>query len=220
MRTRTVIVGPLAAPSATNIRTASSATAGAMVLNGSTVIGGVAVLDTARQILFTTGASEAGHTVLVTGTSKGGQTQSETVTLPSSATTVATVLSYKSLTSAVISATSNNTISIGTNGVAESQWVRFDNWSPGSTVTIQTGVSGTANLTVRTTLDDPNSATNPVALASVQWFDSGDSSVVSATAAAQSSLSVLPTFAKVVLNSQTNPGYVTATFLQVGNVSL
>ena len=83
MRTRTVTVGPLAASSATNIRTATSATAGAMVLNGSTVVAGAAYLDTARQILLTTGASEAGHTVILSGLGGGGGALSETITLPS-----------------------------------------------------------------------------------------------------------------------------------------
>lgn len=215
MRPVTVSVGPLAAGNATNIRTASNATAGAMVLDGALVVSGVAILDAPRQILFTTAASEAGHTVLLSGVDRAGNLQSETITLPSSATTVASVLSYKTVTSAVISANSNDKISIGTNGVGESQWVRLDEWA-NQKAGLQVDVSGTVNYTVRTSYDDPNSPTNPVAAASMTWFDSTDSSVVSATAAKQSSLDPVPIYVKLVLNSSTSPGFATMTVSQYG----
>lgn len=112
------------------------------------------------------------------------------------------------------------TVTVGPNaaGATSSQWVRFDNWAPGSTVTIQVDVAGTVNYSVQSTLDDPNSPQSPVALANVTWFDSGDTAVVGATASAQSSFNVLPVFARVLLNS--GNGTVKATFLQTGNVSL
>lgn len=218
MRPITVSVGPLGATSATNIRTATTGTAGALVLNGSLVSGGVAVLPSAQQILFTTSASEAGKTILLTGTNRAGFSQSETIALPSSAATVASVLDYTKVTSAVLSANSTGNISIGTNGIAGSQWVRFDDWAPSPLVSIQVNVIGTVNYTVQTTLDDPNSPTNPVSPANVSWFSSSDAAVVGATSAKQSSLSVLPVYARVLLNS--GSGTVTATFLQTGNVSL
>jgi hypothetical protein len=216
MRPVTVSVGPLTAASTTNIRTASSATAGAMVLDGSLVTAGVAKLDSPRQILFTTSASEAGHTVLLSGTDRASNAQSETVALPSSATTVASALSYATVTSAVISANSTGTIAIGTNDVSESAWVRLDDWGF-NTVSIQINVTGTVNYTVYETLDDPNSPTNPVVSAAVKWFQSNDATVVGATASAQSNFGFLPIFAKVVLNSGT--GSLTATFVQNAGVS-
>lgn len=227
MRPVTVSVGPLVVASPTNIRTASSATLGAMVLNGtlvstgSTVFmgalvpSGQAVLDTPRQVLFTTAASEAGHTVLVTGLSRSGGSISETVTLPSSASTVATVLSYAVLQSAIISANSTGTISIGTNGLADSAWVRFDDWAPaaGDIVVV---VSGTINYSVQFTNDDPNSITNPVLPSAVGWAATGDSALTNASSTLHSSFTVAPTFARVLVNSQTNPGSLTATFRQLG----
>jgi len=189
-----------------------------LVLNGSLVSGGVAVLPSPQQVLFTTSVSEAGKTILLTGTDRSGFSQSETIALPSSATTVASVLSYAKITSAVISANSTGNISIGTNGIASSQWVRFDDWSPSNQVAIQVVVSGTVNYTVQTTTDDPNSPTNPVPMTSVTWFSAGDPSIVAATASVQSSFAVLPVFARVLINS--GSGTVTATFVQTGNVSL
>ena len=52
------------------------------------------------------------------------------------------------------------TVTVGPNaaGSTSSQWVRFDEWAPGSTVTVQVDVSGTVNYTVQTTLDDPAGA--------------------------------------------------------------
>lgn len=98
-----------------------------------------------------------------------------------------------------------------------SPWVRFDDWSQ-NYISIQCNVDGTVNYTIQTTLDDPNSATNPVAINSVTWFDSNDTEVVGATAAAQSNFIFAPTFARVKLNS--GSGTVTATFLQSGGVML
>ena len=81
MRPISVTVGPLVAPSATNIRSSSGVSgAGALVLNGSLVTGGVAILDTPRRILFTTTADETTKTALLTGTNWSGNPISETVT--------------------------------------------------------------------------------------------------------------------------------------------
>lgn len=112
------------------------------------------------------------------------------------------------------------TVSVGPNATTPlgSSLVRFDDWSPNNQVTIQVNVVGTVNYTVQTTLDDPNSPTNPVSVANMTWFNSTDANVVNATASKQSSLSFLPIFARVLLNS--GSGTVTATFLQTGNVSL
>ncbi len=201
MRPVTAFVGPLGAASATNIRTASTATAGAMVLNGSLVTSGVVAFDSPRQILFTTAASEAGHTVLVTGVDRAGNTQSETVTLPSSASTVATALTYGSgPLSAVISANSNNNISIGTNGVASSAWVRLDDYAPGQTG-IQVNVTGTVNATVQSTMDDPNDPTNPVTAGSMTWVNSADTNAVGLTSSIQTNYQFAPKYVRLLLNS-------------------
>lgn len=106
------------------------------------------------------------------------------------------------------------TVSDASGGVKYSDWVRFDDFAP-SNISIQCTVSGTVNYTVQTTLDDPNSATNPVATGSVTWVDSSDSAVVAATATKQSNFLFAPVYARVKLNSGT--GSVTATFLQSSN---
>lgn len=218
MRPVTNTVGPLAASSATNIRTASTiAGAGAVTLNGSLVSGGVATLDTPRRVLVTNASNET-LTLTLTGTTFANAPATEVVQL-GLAGTASSVVDFKTITSAVSSAASSGNISIGTNGVAGSPWVRLDEWS-WPNVSLQATVSGTVNYTVQSTLDDPNDPTNPVALASVTWVNSSDTNVVAATSTQQSNYFFLPKYIRVLLNSQTNPGFVTTTVIQSAGVAL
>lgn len=219
MRPITVQVGPLAAPSANNIslsQTPSGTTP--LTLNGSLVSNGVAVLDTPRRALVTVNADEHTKTLTFVGTTFGNAPASETLTMPASGT-VFTTVDYKTITSIAPSASFAGAITVGTNGVASSPWVAFDSWAAGN-ISIQVDVSGTVNYTAQQTLDDPNSPTNAVALASVTWVNSTDSAVVSAIAAAQSNYLFIPAYGRILLNSQTNPGFVTATYIQAGNAAL
>lgn len=215
MRPVVAVVGPLASAVANNICLSQSPTAAAgFTLNGSLVTSGVAILDVARRVLFTFAGNETGHTITLTGTDRAGQSQSETIA-GTTAGTVASVLDYKTVTSIAISANSTAAITVGTNGVAASAWVRMDEWA-NAPIGLACVVSGTVNYTVQQTFDDPNSPTDPVAAASVTWQSSGDTNVVGATATKQSSFSYVPTFVRVLLNSGT--GTVTTTISQPGVV--
>ncbi len=217
MRPITVSVGPLTASSATNVRTASGVlTAGAVVLNGSLVSGGVATFDMPRRVLLTTTADETTKTATLTGTNWSGNPISEVVTLVNNST-VASVLDYKTLSSVVISAALTGNLSVGTNGVAGSAWVMCDPWAL-PPIGVQVNVSGTVNWTVQITYDDPNSPTNAVAPASVAWLSSLDTNLVSKTATAAGSLANTPAYVRLLLNSQTNPGYASMTVSQPGVV--
>lgn len=214
MRPITVTVGPLTSASATNVRTASGVlAAGAVVLNGSLVSGGVATFDKARRVLFTTTADETAKTVVLTGTNNAGNPISETVTLVNNST-VASVLDYKTLSSVVTSAALTGNLSIGTNGVAASPWIMLDPWAGG--VGFQCTVSGIANYTVQQTMDDPNSLTNSVAAADMTWLPCADTAVVGATASQQSNYNFPPIYTRVLLNS--GSGSVTMTVNQMGVV--
>jgi hypothetical protein len=228
MRPRFATVGPLAAASATNIRTASAiAGAGAVVLNGATVTNGVATLDNPRRVLFTFAAGET-LTLTLTGTRWDGQTVSETIaTGAATPGTVSSVLDYKTVTSVVSSAASNGNVSIGTSTVAGSSWINFDWWLSDGVVAFQVDVTGTANYTVQQTLDDPNNSTtpndpglsaptpgNPMLPANVQWVNCSDTTMVNATVTAQSNYNFAPIWMRVVLNS--GSGSVALTALQHG----
>lgn len=200
MRPTTVSVGPLAAASATNIRTASSiASGGAVTLNGALVSGGVATLDKPRRVLFTFASDETGKAFVVTGTNWSGQPISETVagTAPG---TVATVLDYKTVTSIVASAASAGNVSIGTNAVAGSEWIYIDPWSLPN-IALQINVSGTLNYTIQSTLDNPNSPTNPVQPADMVWVNTNDTAAVGATATLQTNFFFVPAYIRLLINS-------------------
>src|ERR1019366_4393690 len=102
-------------------------------------------------------------------------------------------------------------VTVGTNGIAATPWVRFDDWAMPQ-IAIQCNASGTVNYTTQATMDDPNSATNPVLPSAVTWVATSDAAGVGATGSVQTNFAYCPIFARVLLNSGT--GYVSATFLQ------
>jgi hypothetical protein len=210
MRPVTVTVGPLTASSGNNIATSQTpGAAGPITLNGSTVVGGVAILTAAQEITLTT--TDSTHTATISGTSWAGDPISEVITFTGSAIT--SKLSYKTVTQIVVNAALTAAITVGTSGIGSSPWVRLDEWALPQ-VAIQCDTSGTVNYTVQQTLDDPNSPTNPVAPSAVTWVNSSDTNAVGATGPIQSNYAFAPTFARVLLNSGT--GSVTATFIQLG----
>jgi hypothetical protein len=215
MRPIVVTVGPLASASANNIALSQTVTGAANVtLNGALVTNGVAVLDKPRQVLITNVGNDSGITFTVVGTDRYGASLSQTVT-GTSGSTVATTVDYATVTRITTSgSTSISGITVGTNGVAGSEWVRFDEYAP-SNISIQCTVSGTVNYTVQSTLDDPNSPTNPVAINAVTWVDPTDTAVVSQSATKQSNFLFAPIYARVLLNS--GSGSVTTTFVQDSN---
>lgn len=145
----------LAAAVANNISASQSPGAGAILINGSAVTGGVAILDTQRRILITSGASDAGITFTVNGTNGAGFPISDT--FAGGAVTAQSNLDFKTVTSVTHTGSVANTITIGTNGVGSSLW-QITNWNAdpeniGFAVELRTG---TASFTVQYTFDDPN----------------------------------------------------------------
>jgi hypothetical protein len=210
MRPVTVSVGPVGTVSATNIATSQTpAGAGALTLNGALVTGGVAILPTPQRVKITT--ADTTHTFTITGTSPTGTLLTEVVT--SNGTSVQSALDYSTVTSIVISGAATAAVTAGTSGVASTPWVRFDDYAP-APVSIQCTVTGTVNYTIQQTLDDPNSATNPVTPSAVTWLPTSDTAGVAATTSIQSNYAYVPVFARVLLNS--GSGSVIATFLQAG----
>jgi hypothetical protein len=215
------------------------AISGAGVLNGATVIGNltgtggagtyllstsqtlsattiygnaVATLDTARRVLFTTVSDESAKTIYITGTDWAGDTISESLTGPA-ATTGYTALDYKTVTKIYVSAAFTGAVTVGTNTIASSPWVRMDEYALAQSA-MQATVSGTVNYTVQTSMDDTNSPTNPVLPASVTWVSSTDTNVVGATATKSTTFTATPLFIRVLLNS--GSGSVTSTVVQAG----
>jgi len=205
MRPITVTVGPLAAANASGIATAAATATSITISNGT--------LDTPRRILFTPGGSEAANTFTIVGTAANGAPQTEV--LAGSTSSFYSNLDFATVTSITFknAIAAGAGLTVGTNNIASSPWVRFDDYAPSQTA-IQCTVSGTVTYTVQQTLQDPNSPTNSVNPYSVTWLNSSDSAAVNATTSVQSSYQYSPVFAKVTVTSGT--GSVTAIFTQFG----
>lgn len=216
MKPIVVSVGPLAAASANNIaHTQTPGAAGPLTLNGALVTGGVAVMDKPRQVLITVTDDEAANTFTISGTDWAASPISEVVTGPGSAGTVASVLSYATVTSIVISGAAGAALTVGTNGVASSPWVRLDGWA-NPTTSVQCAASGTVNYTVQQSLDDPNYPYS-VAPSAMTWASMPDSNLVDATTTIQSAYAASPVFVRCLLNS--GAGSVTMTVQQFASAT-
>lgn len=179
---------------------------------------GFALLDTARRVLFTSSGTDTGLTITLSGRDWSGQQISETLAGGSSGTPVYSTLDYLGVTAIQLSGATAGTMSVGTNGVASSPWIQTDSWAMG-TAAIQCFASGVVNYTVETTNDDPNSYGNPVARASVNW-DATNGGLIAQTASASYAFPAVPAYLRVLLNSQTNPGYVRMTAVQHSSVAV
>lgn len=191
--------------------TASAGTTGAITVGNYNTV----TLDAARQVLFTSAGSDSGITFTLSGTDANGQPISETITGANSPSTAVSALSYKTITSISTSGAVNTTITVGTNGVAHSPWVRFDDYAGNAQIALQCVTSGTINYTIQQTMNDPNLFGDPTygSPASVTWSSSTDTNVVNATSTQFSTFTIAPIFARVLVNS--GSGSVTATFRQV-----
>lgn len=210
MRTISVTVGPLAAASANNICLSQTPNAGNLTINGALASGGVATLDAPRRVLFTPTGNETTNTFTITGTNWSGQPISETLT-GTNATAFYSVLDYATVTRIALANNAANAITVGTNGIASSPWVRLDDWA-NAQVGIQCNVSGTVSYTIQQSLDDPNSPFYTITPANMTWVNTADSNGVNATASIQSNYAYAPIWARILLNSGT--GSVTARYTQ------
>jgi len=197
MRPITATVGPLAAASANNIALSQTpGAAGALTLNGTLVSGGVAILDNPRRVLITT--ADTTHTFTVTGTTPTGTVISEVV--GPITTSAFTAQDFKTVTSVIINGAATAAVTVGTNGIASTPWVRLDEWAS-PPVGIQCDVTGTVNYTVQSTYDDPNSPTDPVLPSAMTWLATNDTNAVGATGSIQTNFLFTPTFVRALLNS-------------------
>lgn len=188
----------------------------AQTTSSTTIYGDVVVtMDNPRQVLLTTTANETTRTFTIIGTDWAGNPITEVVTGVNNST-VASVLSYQKVISIVISGTAAGALTVGTNGVGYSPWVRLDGWA-NPVISKQCVITGTVNYTVQQSWDDPNSSTNPVSPSAMTWFNDPDFNFISQIGNASGTWSGAPVFARVLLNSGT--GVVTATFQQLMAVS-
>lgn len=202
MRPITATVGPLTAASANNIALSQTpGAAGALTLNGSLVPAtgpeaGTAVLDTPRRILITT--ADTTHTFTIVGVSPTDTALTETFLIAGGATY--SQLDYAEVDSITINGAATAAVTVGTNGIASTPWVRLDEWASPQ-VGIQCDATGTVNYTVQSTYDDPNSPTDPVSPSATTWINTNDTNAVNATGNVQTNYLFASTFVRALLNS-------------------
>jgi hypothetical protein len=184
-------------------------TTGATAGNIQIGVNGVATMDKPRRVLITSGGNDNGITFAISGIDVNGAPISETLTGGNIAA-VYSVLDYATVTQIKPSAASAGTVTVGTNGVASSPWVFFDQWANAQGFA-QCNVTGTVNYTIEMSQDNPNSSTDPVVPSAMVW-NSTASPVVGATATAQALIAGFPQFARITLNSGT--GSVIGCFTQ------
>lgn len=157
------ITKTLAVASVNNI--AQSQTPGAsasFTLNGSAVTGGVAVLDTSRQILFTFAANESGHNYVITGNQRiDGTGNTITETVAGTASTATSVQMFGQVSKIVSVSASSGNIQVGTNTVGTTDWVLVDNYLDPTQLTVASVVTGTVTYSIQYTYDDILGAYDP-----------------------------------------------------------
>lgn len=216
----TVTVGPLATADDDNIALSQSAAgAQALTLNGAAVTGGVATLDVARRVLVTSAADDSDITFRITGTNSDGNPIRETIT-GANAGTVYTTSDFKTVTEVYASAATSGNVKVGTNGVASSRWVVVDREISPFNMSLGVIVSGTVNYTIEYTYNNVNDNQHGPggALGNYPTVPTvyAHATLASDTTSADGFINDPIAAWRLTLNSQTNPGYATATGIQAG----
>ena len=203
------------APSATDADgiCASQTPSGAsnLTINGVLASGGVATLGAVSAVTITGGSDESGKTFTVYGTDHYGLAISESITGPN-ATTVVSTKSYKTITQIAVSAATTGAITVGVNGTGISRAIPLDiHNQAGFFVNMGIDVTGTIDLTVQHTFDDPFTSTfNNYA---ATWLDHPD--LIGVTADQDGFYEQPVRAVRVVVNSSAS-GSATLTLVQAG----
>jgi hypothetical protein len=109
-----------------------------------------------------------------------------------------------------ISVNANNDIIVGTNALADSPWLRLDDYAPApSAVTVT--VDGTINYDVEISQDDPDSAISPVPIGEMTWVDALDADLVNESSNKAGGLDYTPCWVRLTLNSGNGSARMTVT---------
>jgi hypothetical protein len=132
-----------------------------LVLNGSLVTGGVAVMDAARRVIITSAGNDSGIKFTITGTGRAmgagntiGPALVETITGANTAAAQSTQ-DFLTVTQITASGATADVVTAGTNGVASGPWVPWDRYAQDFKVSVVGRVlSGTPTYSVEYTYDD------------------------------------------------------------------
>jgi len=139
--------------------------AGNLVLNGSTVVNGVAVLGVGYMVgvTLTFAASEVGHNFTITGTDYGGNVISEIIA-GTTAGTVDTANDYATITQISVASATTGNVSVGNVNQAVGRWVVADKNKANFQVGFGCYVTGSVFYSIQHTWQDvlsqPTTAAN------------------------------------------------------------
>lgn len=186
-----------------------------LTINGALASGGVATLGEVSAVTIYSASDISNRTFTLTGTNRHGEPLSETMTGPN-ATTVVSLKSYKTITTVAISGAAAGAVEVGVDGTGISRAVPLDIHCPNDAA-LGLVISGTINVTVQHTFDDPFAATyNPYASSGVTWMNHDE--LASVTATNDGNYTMTPRAVRLKANSSSG-GTATLTVIQHGTRS-
>jgi hypothetical protein len=171
------------------------------------------VLDPPRHVTITSAGNDSARTFIVYGTTYGGVSISESLA-GTNAGTATTTLDFATVTRISVNGATAGNVEAGYAQSGGSRWVRMDSWAAAQTVA-QVSVSGTVTYSVQTTMNDPNDASDPIAIENVVWLDALDPNLVSESTAKSGFFAYTPSFVRIVASG--GDGYATLTLAQFSN---
>jgi hypothetical protein len=191
---------------------ASQTTAGAgnLLINGTLASGGVATLDTQRNVGITSAGNVSAVTFTITGTDQQNRVISESLAGPN-ANTVTSVLNYKTVTSIAVSAAVASNVTVDTLATGASQEIPLDrNLNPFNVSISGEILSGAVNWSIQYTFDDIFASAGPF-----NWYN--HSTLVNQAVSANGTILSPVRAIRVVTNSGT--GTLSTQVVQSGLVS-
>jgi len=128
---------------------------GAITLNGSAVVSGVADFKSSPAYITVTNEKSMVVSFLVTGTKPGGvTTQTETIAFTASGTITGSI-AFATVTGITASAATSATITVGNAAIGYTDWIPLDIYTRSQVTNISAKTSGTVNYSVEYTNEDP-----------------------------------------------------------------
>lgn len=128
---------------------------GAITLNGSAVVSGVANFTSSPAYVTITNEKSMTVSFIVTGTKPGGvTTQTETIAFTASGTVTGSI-AFATVTGITASAATSATITVGNADIGYTDWIPLDIYTPNQVTNISAKTSGTVDYSVEYTNEDP-----------------------------------------------------------------
>ena len=128
---------------------------GAITLNGSAVVSGVANFTSSPAYVTITNEKSMTVSFVVTGTKPGGvTTQTETIAFTASGTVTGSI-AFATVTGITASAATSATITVGNADIGYTDWIPLDIYTPNQVTNISAKTSGTVDYSVEYTNEDP-----------------------------------------------------------------